>query len=147
MGDLLDELRLYPGRLFCFLVGYQEFTVGGIQSVVSLPTGDGVDTEEEHDEHETDTYTHLTLMGEFSPLLGDLTLLSLRIEDGGKDGGIAQLLTDQCRVVSLSDLDGDIQCTVLSACQQVGAVFGQHIAPDVLKVGLRATLLHELVET
>ena len=146
VGDLLDELRFHPGRLFCLLLSYQEFAVGGIELMIGLATGDGVDAEEEHDEYKADTNTHLTLMGELCPLLGDLTFLSLGIEDGGKDGGITQLLTDQCRVVSLSDLDGDIQRTVLSACQEVGTVFGQHVTSDILKVGLRTALLHELVE-
>lgn len=62
VGDLLDELRFHPGRLFCLLLSYQEFAVGGIELMIGLATGDGVDAEEEYDEHKTDTNTHLTLM-------------------------------------------------------------------------------------
>ena len=140
MGYLLDELGLHARGLLCPLVGEHQLAVGLAQLSEGLATLDAIDEEEDDDEEHDDAYGHETLLRQLCPLLYNLTLLALCIIDSSQQVGINDFLAYQGCVVVVGYLGGNEHGRVDMTCQQVGLVLRNHIATDVLEVGLVTTL-------
>lgn len=82
VGYLLDELRLHARRLLSPLIGQHQLTVGGVQRPISLAALDGVDKEEDDQDQRHDAHREQSLLRQFRPLFGYLSLFTLRIVDG-----------------------------------------------------------------